>query len=105
LVRPAEEVIDVTKTYLMVIDKPEQGLAYHLIDGILYRQDINGMMMKCISKEEGIRLLQNIHSGVCESYSSWRSIIGKAFRHGFYWPITKDDAMKVVTKCKDYQFF
>jgi hypothetical protein len=26
---------------------------YHLIDGVLYRQGANGMMMRCISKEEG----------------------------------------------------
>jgi hypothetical protein len=100
----------------MVIDEPEQGLAYdwmslikifldnqpssddnakvdrimckskmyHLIDGIPYRRGANDMMMKCISKEEGIQLLQDIHSGVCRSHSSWRSIIGKSFRHGFY---------------------
>jgi hypothetical protein len=38
-------------------------------------------------------------------HSSWCSIIGKAFRHGFYWPTAKDDAMKVVKKCRDCQFF
>jgi hypothetical protein len=27
---------------------------YHLIDGVLYKQGTNGMMMKCISKDEGI---------------------------------------------------
>jgi ribonuclease HI len=27
---------------------------YHLIDGILYRQGANGMMMRCISRDEGI---------------------------------------------------
>jgi hypothetical protein len=27
---------------------------YHLIDGVLYQQGTNGMMMKCISREEGI---------------------------------------------------
>jgi hypothetical protein len=26
---------------------------YHRIDGVLYRQGANGMMMRCISKEEG----------------------------------------------------
>jgi hypothetical protein len=46
-----------------------------------------------------------MHSGVCGSHSSWRSIIGKAFRHEFQWPTAKDDAMEVVTKCKDCQFF
>jgi hypothetical protein len=38
---------------------------YHLIDGILYRRGANDMMMKCISREEGIQLLQDIYSGVC----------------------------------------
>jgi hypothetical protein len=27
---------------------------YHIIDGVLYKHDANGMMMKCISKDEGI---------------------------------------------------
>jgi hypothetical protein len=27
---------------------------YHLIDGVLYQQGVNGMMMRCISREEGI---------------------------------------------------
>jgi hypothetical protein len=57
---------------------------YHLIDGVLFRQSASVMMMKYISREEGIELLEDVHKGVCRSHSSWRSIIGKAFRHGFY---------------------
>jgi hypothetical protein len=30
---------------------------YHLIDGVLYRQGVNDMMMMCISKEESDQLL------------------------------------------------
>jgi hypothetical protein len=78
---------------------------YHLIDGVLYKQGANGMMMKCISKDEGIHLLQEIHSRVYGTHSSWRSIVEKAFMHGFYWPTAKDDVMKIVTKCKECQFF
>jgi hypothetical protein len=78
---------------------------YHLIDGVLYRQGANDMMMKCISKDKGNQLLQNIHNRVYGAHSSWCSIVGKAFRHRFYWPIVKDDAMKIVTKCKECQFF
>jgi ribonuclease HI len=44
---------------------------YHFIDGVLYRQGANGMMMRCISKGEGIQLLRDIHSGVCGAHSSW----------------------------------
>jgi hypothetical protein len=78
---------------------------YHLIDGVLYRQGTNGMMMKCISKHEGRQLLQDIHSGVYGAHSSCHSIVGKSFRHEFYWPTTKDDVMEIVTKCKECQFF
>jgi hypothetical protein len=78
---------------------------YHLIDGVLYRQGINGMMMKCISKDQGSQLLWDIHSGVCGAHLSWHSIVGKVFRHGFYWLTAKDDAMEIVTKCKECQVF
>jgi hypothetical protein len=43
---------------------------YHLIDGILYRRGANGIMKKCISREEDIQLLQDIQCGVCGSHSS-----------------------------------
>jgi hypothetical protein len=56
----------------------------HLIDGVLFHQGANKMMIKCISREEGIELLEDVYRGVCGSHSSWRLIIGKAFRHGFY---------------------
>jgi hypothetical protein len=43
---------------------------YHLIDGVLYKQGANDMMMKCISKYESIQLLREIHSGVCGAHLS-----------------------------------
>jgi hypothetical protein len=78
-----------------------KSMMYHLIDGVLYKQGANGMMMTCISKDECIQLLQEIHSGVCGVHSSWRSIVEKAFRHRFYWPTPKDDVMEIITKCKE----
>jgi hypothetical protein len=42
---------------------------YHLIHGVLYKQGANGMMMKCISKDEGMQLLQEIHNGVYGAHS------------------------------------
>jgi hypothetical protein len=55
------EVKRITRKYRM----------YHLIDGVLYRQGANGMLMKCISREVGIELLEDVHKGVCGSHSSW----------------------------------
>jgi hypothetical protein len=50
---------------------------YHLIDGVLYRQGDNGMMMSCISKEEGNQLLLDIHSKVCGAHSSWHYVTSR----------------------------
>jgi hypothetical protein len=43
---------------------------YHLVDGVLFHQGANEMMMNCISREEGIELLEDVHRGVCGSHSS-----------------------------------
>jgi hypothetical protein len=108
-IKPEESTSEAVGTDLVVIIEatlqPMYDWMYHLIDGILYRQGTNDMMMRYISREEGVQLLQDIHNSVCRSHSSWCSIIGKAFRQGFYWPTAEDDAMEVVTKCKDCQFF
>ena len=57
---------------------------YAVVEGDLYRRDANGILMRCIFQEEGCELLAEIHGGECGSHSSSRTLVGKAFRHGFY---------------------
>jgi ribonuclease HI len=59
---------------------------YTMVEGDLYRRGANGVLMQCITQEEGRELLAEIHGGECGSHSSSRTLVGKAFRHGFYWP-------------------
>jgi ribonuclease HI len=59
---------------------------YVVVEGDLYRRGANGIHMRCITQEEGRELLTEIHGGECGSHSSSRTLVGKAFRHGFYWP-------------------
>jgi hypothetical protein len=56
---------------------------YYLIDVILFQRGANDMMMKCISREEGIQPLQDIHNGICRLHSSWHSIIRKSIQTWF----------------------
>jgi ribonuclease HI len=57
---------------------------YTVVEGDLYRRGANGILMRCITQEEGRELLAEIHGGECGSHSSSRTLVGKAFRHGFY---------------------
>jgi hypothetical protein len=60
--------------------------------------------MRCITQEEGHELLAEIHGGECGSHSSSHTLVGKAFRHGFYWPTALQDAAELVKSCEACQF-
>jgi hypothetical protein len=45
-----------------------------------------------------------IHGGECGSHSSSRTLVGKAFRHGFYWSTALQDAAELVKSCEACQY-
>jgi hypothetical protein len=63
------------------------------------------VLMKCIAQEAGIAMLEEIHSGSCGNHAASRTLVGKAFRAGFYWPSVVVDAKKLVCHCDGCQFF
>jgi hypothetical protein len=67
-----------------------------MVEGGLYRRGANDILMLCITQEEGRELLTEIHGGECGSHSSSCTLVGKAFRHGFYWPTALQDAAELV---------
>jgi hypothetical protein len=73
--------------------------AYTIIDGQLYKRSTLGVFVKCISQVDGIKILREIHEGECGHHAAARSLIAKAFRHGFYWPTAKADADRIVELC------
>jgi hypothetical protein len=77
---------------------------YTVVEGDLYRRGTNDILMRCITQEEGRELLAEIHGGECGSHSTSRTLVGKAFRHGFYWPTALQDADEMVKSCKACQF-
>ena len=81
-----------------------QATAYCIQDGELYRKRPNDVSLRCISGEQGPELLADIHGGDCEHHSSSRTLVGKAFRNGFYWPTALNDATELVRSCEACQF-
>jgi hypothetical protein len=56
----------------------------YTLEGDLYRRDANGVLVRCITREEGCELLAEVHGGECGKHASSRTLVGKAFRHDFY---------------------
>jgi hypothetical protein len=69
---------------------------YIMIEAELYKKSPSRILQRCVSLEEGRQLLQDIHSGICENHAAARTIVGKAYRQGFFWHTAVSDAEKVV---------
>jgi transposase InsO family protein len=74
------------------------------VDGDLYRRSSSGILLKCISREKGRDVIADVHGGECGSHASSRTLVGKAFRQGFYWPTALQDAVELVRRCEACQF-
>jgi hypothetical protein len=64
----AEQLIRRAKSYVLVGDK-------------LYRQGASSVvLMKCVPRQEGKDILEEIHKGVCGNHASSRTLVSTAFR-------------------------
>jgi hypothetical protein len=88
-----EQLVRRAKSYVLVGDK-------------LYRRGTSSVvLMKCVPREEGKGILEEIHKGVCGNHASSRMLVSKAFRRAFYWPTTLGDAEELVRRCQGCQYF
>jgi hypothetical protein len=79
--------------------------SFTLVDGELYKLAASGVLQQCIPIPQGRELLRDIHAGVCGHHAVPRTLVGNAFRQGFYWPTTVTDANEVVCTCEWCQFY
>ena len=77
--------------------------SYTIISGELYKRSASGVFQCCVSLEEGVEILREIHEGECGHHAATKSLVAKAFRHGFFWLTAKADAERLVKMCKGCQ--
>jgi hypothetical protein len=89
----AEQLVRRAKSYVLVGDK-------------LYRRGAtSGVLMKCVPREEVKDILEEIHKGVCDNHTSFRTLVNKAFRQAFYWLTALGDAEELIRRCQGCQYF
>jgi hypothetical protein len=63
----ADQLIRRAKSYVLVREK-------------LYRRGAtSGVLMKCVPREEGKDILEEIHKGICGNHASSRTLASKVF--------------------------
>jgi hypothetical protein len=64
-----------------------------LVNNKLYKHGARpGVLMKCVIGEDGYDILPKIHDGSYGNHTSSKTLVGKAYRAGFYWPTVVSDA-------------
>ncbi|KAM0870827.1 hypothetical protein ACQ4PT_039776 [Festuca glaucescens] len=73
--------------------------SFTIINKELYKRSVTGIFQGRVTPEEGRKILRDIHAGDCGHHAGARSIVAKAFRHGFYWLTAHADAVELVRAC------
>jgi ribonuclease HI len=74
--------------------------SFTLVDGELYKCTALGVLQRCVPIPQGRELLRDIHASVCGHHAAPRTLVGNAFRQGFYWPTAVADASEIVRTCE-----
>ncbi|KAL0367314.1 UNVERIFIED_CONTAM: Ribonuclease HI [Sesamum radiatum] len=76
---------------------------FNIHEHILYKKSYTYPLLQCLSTEEGILVLQEIHGGCCGAHAGTRILANKALRAGYFWLTMKQDAIRLVSKCERCQ--
>jgi ribonuclease HI len=79
--------------------------SFTLVEGELHKRAASGILQRCVPIPQGRELLRDIHAGVCGHQAAPHTLVGNAFRQGFYWPTAVADASEIVRTCEGCQFY
>ncbi|XP_050238236.1 uncharacterized protein LOC126687723 [Mercurialis annua] len=82
-----------------------QSASYSVLEGVLYRASATHPWSRCLTKTEGLYVLQEIHEGICGAHEASAALVRKASLQGFYCLSMKKDAEDLVLKCDKCQKF
>jgi hypothetical protein len=79
--------------------------SFTLVGGELYKRAAFGVLHRCVPISKGRELFRDIHAGMCGHHAAPHTLVGNAFRQGFYWPTAVEDASEIMRTCEGCQFY
>jgi len=82
-----------------------QATKHVLLEDQLYYRTIDGVLLKCLSRDEAKSLMGEIHKGVCGAHQSAFKMKWMIRRNGYYWSTILEDCFKYFKGCQGCQKF
>jgi hypothetical protein len=73
--------------------------SFHLVNGILFRQSFDGVLMCCLEKDEAKKVLLELQGGEAGVHFCGDTTSHKVLRAGYYWPTLFRDAHALCRNC------
>ena len=81
----------------------QRSAPYTLIDKVLYKQGKDGVLRRCIFKNEIPLILEGCHTDACGGHFAGESTARKALLSGYWWPTLFKDAHWYARRCDPCQ--
>ncbi|KAI0530852.1 hypothetical protein KFK09_000400 [Dendrobium nobile] len=81
----------------------KRALSYALVNNLLYRRSFDHMWLRCLDQREALKILNEVHSGLCGAHQSGPKMKLKIKRLGYYWPTMIEDCMNTAKHCHQCQ--
>eukprot|EP00253_Pinus_taeda_P030123 PITA_30123 len=74
-----------------------------IIDDVLFRQNYDSVLLRCLEKPEAQKVLQELHDGPAGGHFGADTTAHKIIHVGYYWPTLFRDTHEYVRKCRSCQ--
>eukprot|EP00253_Pinus_taeda_P025277 PITA_25277 len=76
---------------------------FTIIDDVLFRQNYDLVLLRCLEKSEAQKVLQELHDGPAGGHFGADTTAHKVIHAGYYWPTLFRDVHEYVRKCRNCQ--
>ncbi|CAN6568039.1 unnamed protein product [Malus baccata var. baccata] len=81
----------------------QQATKYVLWAKNLLRKTLDGLLLKCLGQEESMRVMAEVHEGVCGAHQAGTKMRWLFRRYGYFWPDMEKDCKSYARGCEECQ--
>nr|XP_028953488.1 uncharacterized protein LOC114822696 [Malus domestica] len=81
----------------------QQATKYVLWAKNLLRKTPDGLLLKCLGQEESMRVMAEVHEGICGAHQAGTKMRWLLRRYGYFWPDMEKDCKSYACGCEECQ--
>ncbi|KAM1100267.1 hypothetical protein ACFX2B_006686 [Malus domestica] len=81
----------------------QQATKYVLWKENLLRKTLDGLLLKCLGQEESMRVMAEVHEGICGAHQAGTKMRWLIRRYGYFWPYVEKDCKSYARGCEECQ--